>query len=431
MFVLPFAVWNHCSLFGLWKAARVLIVGLGLFFFLATGTAAQSLSADDYFLQARKMAFDQKNYPAAIRLCRQALQQSPDYLDISIFLGRVYYWNNQSDSSLLVLQGALQTKPDYEDATQALADISYFLQDYSKALAYSNQGLQHHPASRDLALRKARSLAALSRNREALALSDSLLQIDPANEQLRSLASQLKEANYQHKIGVSYDYTYFDRQFTEAWHLGSISYSRQTNLGSFIGRLNYTNRFARNGLQLEADAYPRISKTFYAYTSAGYSPDMPLFPKFRAGFSLYANLPKAFEAEGGFRYLYFDDNTWIYTVSAGKYYKNFWFNIRTYVTPGEENISQSYSFTTRYYLKGADDYFSFTLGRGLSPDDRLQAVRLNSTYRLQTVRAGAGYRFSLARRHLFSFHATFENAEFSPETKGNQLDLSVGYQLRF
>lgn len=429
--VLPFAVSSNPHSFLRLQALRILFIGLGVYFFLAAGVTAQEKSADDYFQQARKTAFDQKNYPAAIRLCKQALSQSPDYLDIRIFLGRLYYWNGQPDSSLQVLEAALQQEPDYEDAAHALADISYFEKDYSGALAYSILGLKHHPASRDLAMRKASSLAALSRNQEALAFADSLLHLEPGNEQLRALVLQLKEASYRNKIGLSYDYTYFDKQYIDAWQLTSIDYSRQTKAGSFIGRLNYANRFARSGWQLEADAYPRLSKTFYAYTSVGYSPDMPLFPTFRAGFSLYANLPRAFEAEGGFRYLYFDEDTWIYTAAAGKYYRNFWFNLRTYLTPAQQHISQSYSLTTRYYLKGADDYFSFTLGRGLSPDDRLQAVRLNNTYRLQTLRAGAGYRFALAGRHLFSINASFENTEFRPETKGNQLNVSAGYQLRF
>jgi YaiO family outer membrane protein len=414
-----------------WKTTSLLFIGLGLCLFFAFPAAGQTRSADEYFQQARNMAFDQKNYPEAIRLGNQALKKSPDYLDIQIFVGRLYYWNNQSDSSLIMLQAALKKRPEDKDAAQALADITYFEKDYAGALAYSAQGLKHHPASRDLAVRKAKSLAALTRYQEAFAFTDSLLQTNPGHDQLRSLANQLREYSYRNKGGVSYDYTWFDKQFTDPWHLTNIDYSRQTKAGSFTGRVSYTERYAKSGLQFEADAYPRLSKTFYAYTSIGYSPHMPVFPKLRAGFSLYANLPRSFEAEGGFRYLNFDNNTWIYTVSAGKYYRNFWFNARTYLSPGHNNISRSYTLTTRYYWKGADDYFSFSVGRGISPDDRIQAIRLNSTYRLKTFRVGAGYRFSLAKRHLFSLTATFENGEYMPETKGNQLNLSAGYQIRF
>ncbi|RDC65093.1 hypothetical protein AHMF7616_03717 [Adhaeribacter pallidiroseus] len=427
--ILPFSVHSYSALILGRKAIQLFFISLLLL--KAASTQAQSFTSDEYFQKARQTAFEQKKYAEAIQLCQQALKQSPDYLDIRIFLGRLYYWNNQKDSSLSELQAAFQKKPDYEDAAQALADITYFEEDYTKALNYSQIGLQYHPSSSGLAIRKAKCLAALLRHQEAYTYTDSLLRADPDNDQLRSLTSQLREYSNHNKVGVGYDYTYFDKQFTNPWHLINLDYSRQTKAGSFGGRVNYTNRFAQSGLQFEAEGYPRISKVFYAYANVGYSADMPLFPKWRAGFSLYANLPKAFEAESGFRYLNFDNNTWIYTISLGKYYKNFWFNARTYLSPGNNSISQSYTLTTRYYLKGADDYFSFFLGRGISPDDRLQATRLNSNYRLQTARIGGGYRFSLNKQHIFYLTVTYENVEYLPETKGNQLNFSVGYLLRF
>ncbi|WP_207435790.1 YaiO family outer membrane beta-barrel protein [Sabulibacter ruber] len=413
------------------KFFRVLFTVTAFLVWFPALVHAQSLSPDDYFQQARRLAFEEKNYPAAIQNCRLALQQSPDYLDIRIFLGRLYYWNGQPDSSLVVLQEALQAKPEYEDAAIALADVFYFEQEFSKALTTSSQGLTFHPASRELALRKVKSLAALERTQEAFAFADSLLRVNPTDEQLRSFTNQLREFSYANRIGVSYEYTYFNKQFSNAWNMMNVDYGRKTKAGAFTGRVSYASRYARNGFQFEAEAYPRISKTFYAYTNIGFSPDLPVFPKFRAGFSLYANLPRAWEAEGGFRYLNFSSSTWVYTLSAGKYYRNFWFNARTYLTPRNSSVSQSCALTARYYLKGADDFFSLSLGRGVSPDDRMQANRLNSVYQLETYRIGAGYRFTLAKRHLISFVSTFERGEYMPETKGNQFNFSTGYQLRF
>src|SRR5688500_12142120 len=79
-------------------------------------TEAQSISPDEYFTSARSAAFDDKNYDEAIRLSKIALEQSPDYTDIQIFLGRVYFWNKQEDSAVLVLKSAVEKKPAYEDA---------------------------------------------------------------------------------------------------------------------------------------------------------------------------------------------------------------------------------------------------------------------------------------------------------------------------
>ncbi|MEP7109075.1 MAG: YaiO family outer membrane beta-barrel protein [Ferruginibacter sp.] len=392
---------------------------------------AQTISSDEYFQMARKAAFENDNYPAAIRLSRQALQQSPGYTDIQLFLGRVYYWSGYSDSSMSILKAALESKPAYEDASVAVADVEYFSEHYSSALYYVERGLVHNPSSKELMMRKAKCLTALFRYKEAWSITDSLLQTDPKNNALRLLAARIKDNSSKNKIGISYDYTGFDKQFSNPWHILSLDYSRQAKAGSFAARLNYANRHTKNGSQVELDAYPRISKTFYAYTNIGYSNDMPTFPKFRAGFSLYANLPGSFEADAGFRYLNFDNDTWIYTLALGKYYKNFWFNGRTYLTPSNSRISQSYSLTTRYYGKGADNYFSLSIGQGISPDDRSLAIQLNNAYKLRTKRIAAAYRFSVRRFNIISFSSSFENVEYLPKTKGNQLNISVGFQRRF
>lgn len=398
---------------------------------LIADVSAQKLSSDEYFQMARTAAFDKKDYKTAIQLSKQALEQSPAYTDIQIFLGRVYYWNEQPDSSLAILKMALESKPAYEEAAIAISDIEYFNNHYANALNYTEGGLVYHPASKELMLRKAKYLAAMTRYKEAWIITDSLLKKDPQNIVLRSLAARIQDYRSKNKMGISYDYTGFDKQFSNPWQVVSVDYSRQTKAGSFIARINYANRHTQNGVQFEVDAYPRISKTFYAYTNVGYSPDMPVFPKFRAGFSLYANLPESFEADAGFRYLNFDNSTWIYTVALGKYYKNFWFNARTYLTPSVSRISQSYTITTRYYMKGADNYFSFFIGQGISPDDRTQVSQLNNIYKLQSKKIGAGYRFAAGQLNLFSIEAAFEQVEYLPKTTGNQVNISAGYQRRF
>jgi YaiO family outer membrane protein len=197
--------------------------------------------------------------------------------------------------------------------------------------------------------------------------------------------------------------------------------------------LNYANRFGSNGWQYEIDAYPHISRIFYAYMSGAYSNNVGVFPKTRAGFSLYANLPASFEAEAGFRYLHFTGDTWIYTASIGKYYKSFWFNFRTYLTPSNSSISQSYSIKARYYTGGADDYISLGIGTGVSPDDPRNIILLNNgqNYKLVSNNITAAYWRSFKRRNIIFFTASLDHQEYRFQTWGNQLDLGIGYQRRF
>src|ERR1700709_424171 len=82
-------------------------------------SAQTEFSSDDLFQQARKAAFDQKNYPKAINLSKQALVKSPDYADIRIFLGRVYTWSDKTDSARTEFNRVLSQHPDNEDASVA------------------------------------------------------------------------------------------------------------------------------------------------------------------------------------------------------------------------------------------------------------------------------------------------------------------------
>lgn len=401
--------------------------------FLITYASAQNLSSDDLFKQARQSAFDNKDYPKAIKLAKQALKQSPDYADIQVFLGRLYTWSKQPDSARSVFTNLLSKHPDSEDGAFAYASLEYWNDNYTKALEIINSGLQYYSQSKDLLLLKAKVLNAMRNYKEASLTVNALLKIDASNTAGRALAEQVRDNVARNKVDVSYDYVKFDKEFNAPWHLASIDYTRQTSLGSITAGLNYANRFSTGGTQVEVDAYPHFSPTFYAYLNGGYSNQVGVFPHYRAGFSLYANLPASFEAEGGFRFLTFGSPTWIYTASVGKYYKDWWFNLRTYLTPSNASVSQSYSLTARYYFGGADDYFTFDVGTGISPDNPANNVLISKTnvYQLRSNSASLGYRHAIKTLNVIYINASVDNQEYIEHVKGNQFDFGIGYQRRF
>lgn len=400
--------------------------------FIALSSFSQdSTSSDGLFQMARSAAFDEKNYPKAIELSKKALVISPQYSDIRIFMGRVYTWSNQYDSAKAAFEYVLNYAPDNEDASSAYADLEYWNDNNESALRVADNGLKHHPNSESLLVKKAKVLYALRRYEESADVIDAVLKLNKNNTEARALSERIREVRAKNRIGISYDFTSFDKQFADPWHIVSVDYGRQTKLGSFTARVNYANRFKESGIQYELDAYPRINKTFYSYLSFGYSGDVGVFPKYRAGASLYINLPKSFEAEVGTRYLYFSDATWIYTLYLGKYYKSWLFGARTYLTPSNNNISQSYNVMARYYYGGADDYIHFNIGTGISPDDRPSAVLLNSNYKLQSNRASVAWKKSITKLNVIGVNAGWVNQEYLPKTKGNQFDIGISYQRRF
>ncbi len=159
-----------------------------------------------------------------------------------------------------------------------------------------------------------------------------------------------------------------------------------------------------------------------------------MFPQWRGGFSLYANLPKSFEGELGFRYLKFSgDPTWIYTGYLGKYYKSWLFGVRAYLTPGTFTsvASTSYTASARYYYGSADDVIGLNLGYGISPDDRSNLVQLDGSVRLISYKAGLSFKKKVSRTNVLSFDFSWFNQEYLPQTKGNQYQISAGWLHRF
>ncbi len=393
-----------------------------------------SLSADGLLLMARKAAFDDKNYDLAKYRLYKALRISPNYADIKVFLGRLHTWSKNYDSARYYFSDVLKKDPAYEDASSALADLEYWNDDNKKALQVTDSALQYHPASETLLVRRAKILYFLRRFGEAQTAIDKALITNRNNTEARSLSVRIRESASKNKIGLSYDYVYFDKQFADPWHLASFDYTRTTGIGSITGRINYANRFTENGVQYEVEAYPHISKTFYSYVNLGYSDNVGVFPQWRGGFSLYANLPKSFEAELGIRMLRFSgDPVYIYTAYIGKYYKSWLFSGRTYLTPSSftKTVSASYSIGANYYYGSADDLIGFTGGYGISPDDRLNSIQLDNTIRLVSYKAGLSFKKKVSKFSVISFAASWFNQEYLPQKKGNQYQISAGWLYRF
>ncbi len=393
-----------------------------------------TISSDGLLIAAKNAAFDKNDYTLAKNYLYQALLISPDYADIKNFLGRIHTWTKNYDSARFYFSAVLKAKPDYEDASQGFIDMEYRNDNYDKSLSLCNEALIFHPESVALLIRKAKTLNAMRRYTEAEKAINKALILDKNNTAVRKISNRTKELSSKNTLALSYDYVTFDKQFDDPWHLVSFDYTRTTGMGSVTGRINYANRFKENGVQYEIEAYPRISKTLYSYVSGGYSDNVGVFPNWRAGFSLYANLPKSFEGELGFRYLKFSgDPTWFYTAYMGKYFKSWLFGGRTYITPSVYTnvVSASYNISARYYYGSADDFIGGNFGYGISPDDNYNSVQIDSKIRLVSYKTGLLFKKKISTFNVLSFDASWANQEYLPQTNGNQYQISIGCVHRF
>ena len=229
-------------------------------------------------------------------------------------------------------------------------------------------------------------------------------------------------------IGIKYDRTFFDNGKGKPRHLVNAEYSRKVKKTTLIARLNYANRFGKSAAQVEADAYPVLSKKVYAYLNVGYSPNKMLFPGFRRGMSLYFSLPAKFEVEGGARYLYFDAPIYIYTASIGKYYKKFWFNSSVFLSPQNSNISTSLFLKSRYYFNDKD-YIMLLFGKGLSPDNTVDNTFLN-TY-LKSKKVELTLRRTVYKHYIIFLSTSLSNQQIQNDEYINQYNMSIGFQFEF
>ena len=252
-------------------------------------------------------------------------------------------------------------------------------------------------------------------------------QVDLSNEYPHDLKSDLQEGTpLKYEAKLSYRHDEFTDIF-DPWNFVEFDLKRDTPIGSVIARIRYANRFSTNGVQYEVDAYPSIAEGLYAYLNAGIS-NASIFPEYRLGFNLYKSLPKSFEADAGFRYLNFgSSDVLVYTGALSKYYGNYFFTARTYVTPKSTGTSTSFSLQTRKYFKSAEHYINIRAGYGSAQEElRFQEV----TQRLNSWSISASIQWELSRRTQIGGSLGYDTEEFENFTR-KRISLETFFAFRF
>jgi YaiO family outer membrane protein len=377
-----------------------------------------SLGSDELFAIARNEAFNGSRAKARVYL-KTVLDFSPTYAEVRVFLGRTYAWDDQYDSARVAFSTVIDQDPNYMDAYSALADVEFWDDKPEMALKVVQSGLKRDANNEVLLYKKAKALVALDKKIEAALVLDMLLSINPSNEDARSLKNKIKEDSIKNSIALNYNNDLFSDVFDPA-HYANLQYGRVTSKGSLFFRGNYSKRFGTTGYQGEVDFYPSLGKGLYMYLNYGYATST-LFPEHRIGAELYFKLPKSFEGSVGFRYLYFarSSTATLYTATLGKYWRNYWFSARTFITPNESGVSNSYIIMARRYFADAENFLGLTTGFGYSPDQRFQSVEDGDIITLKSRKIGLEYQRTVGFRwrlnlsyQLAQQQFVFDSSEF-------------------
>lgn len=387
---------------------------------------------DDLLKEAQTLAF-QGNGKEAQEILMSILEEKPLYHDVRVFLGQLYAWDKEYDSARKELQKVLEDKPNYFDALIALIDIEYWTENLSQGLTYCNQGLRTYPNHEEFLLRKAMILASMEDLKAASKNIKQLLENNPSHKEALQLLNNIKFSSQLYAASVRYIFDRFERSKGGfgPWHFISLELSRKFGLGSIIGRVNYANRNfgsgSTSGAQFEIDAYPEIKKGMYAYLNAGYSPSS-FFPKYRFGSELYSALAGSFEISFGIRYLDFSSaKVLIYTGNLGKYYKNYWFSFRPFVTSKSSDVFFSGIFLVKRYFADKDNYLTLLFGFGSTPTEISFFVGIEP---LNSYKVGLEVQRKISRSLLIRCHVRFEREEFQIDTFGNRFSIEINLQQR-
>lgn len=418
-----------------------------LFYIVDLGLAQEiSMSKNtdlDEFKRARELAFTGERIESR-SICYEILKQNPEFHDARILIGRTYAWDKEFKSGRSELQKVLDVDFDNSDAIFALIDLEKWAGDPNKAIFYCEYGLSFFPNEERFLIQKVSLLQDIGDETKSVQVLDELLELNPSSAEGLALMKKYKSSRMIYKAIYQHDYEYFNEPYTRKWHLSSFQLARRNRWGSIIGKVNlgdlisdgesfWSNKVAK---QFEVDAYPRVSPKSYAYLNYGYSPDN-LFPRHRAGAELYYKLPKAFEISGGMRFLHFNSdggnkNIYIYTASLGKYYRNYWFSFRTYLTPKNQDVSQSYWLTARRYFRDSKNYIGLELATGVSPDEPKGIFSSLDTYRYKSRKVRLSYQDRLGTdRLLYLLKIGYEQEEYKVDEKRDVFSFSVKLSYQF
>ncbi|MFA9454638.1 MAG: YaiO family outer membrane beta-barrel protein [Candidatus Aminicenantaceae bacterium] len=421
--------------------SRALVLGIlaGLFLAAAPGFASipteipgQQVDVDELFRQALHLGREGR-FDEARRICLSILEQVPRYYDVRVYLGRLYLWQHEYESGSQELQKVLIQVPDHRDALNAMVDAELWSGHTDVALEYCERGLGSHPEDQDFLWKKIRILYLKKDYHGAADALHHLLAINPEHAEALRIERLIQSSVLLLEFSQTYRMDILGRedQDLKPWHFFSLEGAYYTGRGPLIGRINSASRDygagRSTGTQFELDAYPIFSERFYAYLNAGLSSD-DIFPRYRLGGELYANLPKAFELSGGLRYMKFEDShVTIFTGTLGKYYKDYWFSFRPSISSESKGSNVSGLLWVRRYFRSADEFIGMLAGFGNSP---MELNFLEDIQRYSSYQIGVEVRKPLSRAILFRGHLGYEREEYQPDVFGNRFVVYIRLEER-
>ncbi len=335
-----------------------------LFICLSFLLRGQQVVSDSLFEQAKQHAA-KKEYQRAISVTRRLIAAEPANEDFRLYLGQLHGWNRQYKKALTLIDSVLKKEPLRKDAVHARANVLLWQGDF---LALKNYVSGIENPDDELLLLLGLAYEGLVDYKNALKSYNLVLTRDPANERVRAALREASVKAASNRISLQHFTDVFTRGQEGVWNLSALEYWRRLRRVVFIGRVNYATRYGVAALQAETDWYVTLKKSSL-YVNYAFAREPLIFPNHRIAADYTRQLPGGWEAGAGFRYLFFENRSLpLFTANIGKYYRNWWFNLRSFYSFDNGRFTQAYLLNSRYHLKAPLSYLELVTAAGLSPD---------------------------------------------------------------
>ncbi|MFK7813123.1 MAG: YaiO family outer membrane beta-barrel protein [Maribacter sp.] len=415
----------------------ILFFGL-LCFFGRSQDVAYNEANETPYTKAHNLAYEGK-HTSAKEMLIQALSKNPENTKARSLLASTYSWSGKFAMARDEFNKVLSKEKNNSTAWISAIKNELYAKQNATALGLANKALVYLTSNAELERLREIAIAGIQ-NKKYPELgwhnTKSPLKTSKTSEKKskktttteekevkKTVSNEAKtpvaEGVLNNRISIRNAFTVFDQRYDPAI-FSSVSLRRQTLAGTIIPRINYSNRNGTHGVQYDLDFYPKFSKRFYAYMNYGYS-NASIYPNHKLGGDLYVNLPGAFEFSAGGRHIIFATrNVSVITNSIGHYRGNYYFSLRSYVRPKEDDlIGVSGNLLIRKYLKDAENFFGINAGMGFSPELRqivsgdellaetllyVESQRLSLEYQFTGKKNPNGYRANMGvTRQEFAF----------------------------
>jgi YaiO family outer membrane protein len=365
------------------------------------------------------------------------------YTDQLLSSGKQYLSNDDEDSALVEFSKALAVAPNDTTTLYYIINLLSTRKQYDTVSALIERGRRLYPNNTFFLLKRAILYESQMRWEDAWRSADTLSKMTPLDQKNLDYVRYLFSRRLKNEIGLFYlrskimDTTHINQN-----SIATFQYSRRFRKGTITGRVNYAGRFIGTAFQYELEAYYNLTPKWYLFGVGAFSDNNIIFPKYRAGLSLFHTFNKGWEAEIGGRYLKASTGT-IYSAvgSVGREVNDLYFNLKGYfmnLVRNDNTTSTYYSaiLNSRYYLNNRTEYFSAIAGYGTAPDDFSVNYDLTRTLTYNTISVGAGYSKQIQYVTTIGIFGSWYNMKTGVDIRGagtyrNQFDIYVSLLRRF